>query len=557
MLSKEAIVQIIQKVNLASPEVLSEALSIVDREQKRLTDVLIERNVVKADQIGQLLANYYKVKFIDLRKEAIVPETLTEIPEVVARKRFVLAFRRDAEGLKLAMSDPEDYEFIKMMEKKTGEHVIPYYCPELLIEQALVQYRKSIKLQFEEIIKVNALKARGARAEDVSVIKIVDTLVAYGFQNKASDIHIEPHKEDVLIRFRIDGILHDVLTLPMAIHDLIITRIKILSKLRTDEHRSAQDGKMMMSIDKADIDIRVSILPTTQGEKVVMRLLAPDSRLTSLEELGLSQHGLQLVRDAIAKPHGMILSTGPTGSGKTTTLYALLLIVNSREVNISTIEDPVEYYLDGMNQIQVNPKTNLTFAAGLRSLLRQDPDIIMVGEIRDEETAAIAINAAMTGHLVLSTLHTNDAATTLPRLYDMHVEPFLIASTIDIIIAQRLVRKICSKCIASESVSETELAKLFGADVDISKYVYEGQARTYKGKGCSFCSQTGYQGRIGIFEVLPMDDAIRELIVSKANADQIRQVAREHGMITMVEDGLEKVLVGKTSIEEIIRVVRG
>ncbi len=557
MLSNDAVLQIIQKVNLTSPELLAEVQVIVDREQKRLTDVLIERNVVKPDQLGQLLANYYKVKFVDLRKEAVVPEVLSLIPEVVARKRYVLAFRRDAEGLKLAMADPEDYEFIKMMEKKTGERVIPYYSPELLIEQAVVQYRKSIKLQFEEIIKVNALKARGAHAEDVSVIKIVDTLVAYGFQNKASDIHIEPHKEEVLIRFRIDGILHDVLTLPIAIHELIVTRIKILSKLRTDEHRSAQDGKMMMTIEKVDIDIRVSILPTTQGEKVVMRLLAPDSRLTTLEELGLSQRGLQLVREAIAKPHGMILSTGPTGSGKTTTLYALLLIVNSREVNISTIEDPVEYYLDGMNQIQVNPKTNLTFAAGLRSLLRQDPDIIMVGEIRDEETASIAINAAMTGHLVLSTLHTNDAATTLPRLYDMHVEPFLIASTIDIIIAQRLVRKICTKCIASVSVTEAELTRLFGADVDISKYVYEGQARTYKGKGCSFCSQTGYQGRIGIFEVMLMDDALRELVVSKANADQIRQTAREHGMTTMVEDGLEKVLVGKTSIEEIIRVVRG
>ncbi|MBI4090463.1 MAG: type II/IV secretion system protein [Candidatus Komeilibacteria bacterium] len=557
MITEQQIIEMVQKVGLATEDVLAEVKKIASQENRQVSDVLIERNVVKPDQLGQLIATLYKVKFVDLRKESVPSEILHIIPEIVAAKKLAIAFKRDAEGLQVALADPEDYEFVKMLEKKTGDRIRVYYSPEFLIRSALGQYRVDIKSHFEDVIKINVLKAKGARAEDVSIIKIVDTLIEYAFHNRASDIHIEPHKEDVQVRFRIDGILHDVLTLPLSILELIVTRIKILSKLRTDEHRSAQDGKMTMEIEKQELDIRVSILPITQGEKVVMRLLTPDSRLNSLEELGLSSHDLQIVKNAVAKPHGMILSTGPTGSGKTTTLYSLLRLVSSREVNISTIEDPVEYYLEGMNQIQVNPKTNLTFASGLRSLLRQDPDIIMVGEIRDEETASIAINSAMTGHLVLSTLHTNDAATALPRLYDMHVEPFLVASTIDIIIGQRLVRRICTKCITSYSISEDELRTLFGAEVDVSKYVYQGQARVYKGKGDNSCQHTGYQGRVGIFEVLEMNDEIRQLVINKADSDRIRGSARKHGMITMIEDGLEKVFTGKTTVEEIVRVVKG
>src|SRR3989344_4706728 len=523
MIAEQQIIDVIRKVGIAGDDLIAELQKIAAEEKRPIQDILIERNIIKPDQLGQLVAGLYKVKFVDLRKESPPAEILSIIPEVVATKKRAIIFKRDVEGLKIAMADPQDYSFLKLIEKKTGDKVIPYYSPEVFIRQALTLYRASIKQQFEEVIRINLLKAKGARAEDVSIIKIVDTLIEYAYQNKASDIHIEPHKEEVLVRFRIDGILHDVLNLPISIHELIITRVKILSRLRTDEHRSAQDGKMTMEVEKQEIDIRVSILPTTQGEKVVMRLLTPDSRLTSLEELGFSEHDLQIVQQAIERPHGMILSTGPTGSGKTTTLYSLLRIVNSREVNISTVEDPVEYYLDGINQVQVNPKTNLTFAQGLRSLLRQDPDVIMVGEIRDEETASIAINAAMTGHLVLSTLHTNDAATTLPRLYDMHIEPFLIASTVDVIIAHRLVRKICTKCITSYSISEDELRTLFGAEVDVSKYVYEGQARVYKGKGDNSCQHTGYQGRIGIFEVLKMSDEIRRLVINKSDSDQIRE----------------------------------
>ncbi len=556
MVTDQKIIQEVQRVGLATAEVLAEVQKIAESESRSVEDVLIERDVIKPDELGRLIANLYKVKFVDTRRESIPTEVLNIIPEIVAAKKLAVTFRRDEEGLKVAMTHPDDYDFMKLLEKRTGEKVIPYFAPESLIHAALNQYRVGIKQQFEDVIKVNVLKAKGARAQDVSIIKIVDTLIEYGYHNKASDVHIEPHKDDCLIRFRIDGILHDVLRLPISLLELIVTRIKILSRLRTDEHRSAQDGKMMTQVDNEEVDIRVSVLPTTQGEKVVMRLLTPDSRLTTLEELGFSGQDLEVVKEAITKPHGMILSTGPTGSGKTTTLYSLLRIVNKREVNISTVEDPVEYYLDGINQVQVNPKTNLTFAQGLRSLLRQDPDVIMVGEIRDEETASIAINAAMTGHLVLSTLHTNDAATALPRLYDMKIEPFLIASTVDVIVAQRLVRRICTKCILSYSVEGADLQKFFGAEVNVSRFVFEGQARVYKGKGCSACTRTGYRGRVGVFEVLRMDDGIRELVVNKADADAIRDRAVEHGMTTMIEDGLDKVMTGKTTIEEIIRVVK-
>lgn len=556
MIPQQRIIETIKKVGIVSDTVLNEVQKIASRENKSLEEVLIERGAIKAEELGQLVANLYKVQFADLRREAVPIEMLTLIPEVVAVSKRAIIFKRDAEGLKVAMLDPQDYHFIKLLEKKTGDKVIPHYSPDILITQALSRYRKSIKQEFEDIIKVNVVKAKGARAQDVSIIKIVDTLIAYGHLNKASDIHVEPHKEDISVRFRIDGILHDVLTLPFGIHDPVVTRVKILSKLRTDEHRSAQDGKMVAMVDKEEVDIRVSILPTTLGEKVVMRLLTPDEQLTSLEELGLSSHDLVLVRSAIERPHGMILATGPTGSGKTTTLYSLLRIVNTREVNISTIEDPVEYYLEGVSQVQVNPKTNLTFASGLRSLLRQDPDIIMVGEIRDQETASIAVNAAMTGHLVLSTLHTNDAATALPRLYEMRIEPFLIASTVEIIIAQRLVRKICTKCITSSTVSGPELRRMFGDGLALNKYVFEGSMRVYQGKGCDACADTGYRGRIGVFEVLQLSDAIRELVIDKADANHIREAARRHGMITMAEDGLEKVALAKTTLDELIRVVK-
>lgn len=398
-----------------------------------------------------------------------------------------------------------------------------------------------------------------SKAEDIPIIKIVEAVLVNGYSSKASDIHIEPYEEETLIRFRIDGILHDIVTVPKSLQDLIITRIKILSRLRTDEHRAAQDGKLRFKSGEDKIDARVSIVPVVYGEKAVLRLLSAKAREHDLENLGFAPDEFEKIMNNINKPWGMILSTGPTGSGKTTTLYGALKKLNTREVNISTIEDPVEYDMPGVNQIQVNVKTSLTFAAGLRSIVRQDPDIIMVGEIRDEETAKIAINSAMTGHLVLSTLHTNDAATTLPRLLDMGIAPFLVSSTINLVIAQRLVRKICEKCkqkIKADAKTTALIKKQISKEL-IVKFKLDSPGITFfQGKGCPDCQSTGFSGRIGIFELLEMNDEIKELIMSKTNAAALQQKAVEQGMITMIERGIAKVLEGTTTIEEILRVAK-
>jgi len=369
-------------------------------------------------------------------------------------------------------------------------------------------------------------------------------------------VHVEPREKELLVRYRIDGILHDVVSLPRELLNPVVTRIKILSKMRTDEHYAAQDGKFQEIIDGERIDVRVSALPVVDGEKIVMRLLAEKGKRYDLADLGLAAKDEKKLQRHIQKSFGMILATGPTGSGKTTTMYSVLKILNTRDVNIATIEDPIEYAMEGVNQIQVNIKTGLTFASGLRSIVRQDPDIIMVGEIRDEETAGIAVNSAMTGHLVLSTLHTNDAATTLPRFRDMKIEPFLIASTINVIIAQRLVRKICSRCITSYDVTRSELENVFPA-VAVERFFKKRQGdrvRVYKGKGCDKCGHTGYIGRIGIFELLEVTDNIRDLIMADANAKVIRQRAIDNGMTTMLEDGVRKIMTGVTTVDEVLRV---
>ncbi|EKD32175.1 MAG: hypothetical protein ACD_77C00158G0001, partial [uncultured bacterium] len=377
------------------------------------------------------------------------------------------------------------------------------------------------------------------------------------YRDKASDIHIEPQEKESLVRFRIDGILHDVLHIDKKLHDRIATRIKVISRLRTDEHLSAQDGKMRMLIDDENLDLRVSIIPIADGEKVVLRLLSSRSREYSLLDLGMNEGDLKKVTVAINKSYGMILSTGPTGSGKTTSIYAILKILNTREKNITTIEDPVEYRIEGVNQIQVNVKTNLTFANGLRSILRQDPNVIFVGEIRDSETAGIAVNAALTGHLVLSTLHTNDAATALPRLIDMQVEPFLVASTVNIIIGQRLVRKICESCKVETSIKRSEVLKNIPEEIILKHFFNQKEdLNVFQGKGCKMCHHTGYAGRIGIFEVIGVSEKIRRLITEKSNSDVISRQAISEGMTTMLDDGLDKVAKGLTTAEEVIRVTK-
>jgi type II secretory ATPase GspE/PulE/Tfp pilus assembly ATPase PilB-like protein len=386
---------------------------------------------------------------------------------------------------------------------------------------------------------------------------VVDSLIEMAYQEQSSDVHVEPRENETLVRFRVDGMLQDVVRLQKNLHDRLVTRVKVLSGLRTDEHLSAQDGKMQLQLDEEKLDIRVSIIPITEGEKIVLRLLSQESRQYTLADLGMNESDLAKVRSAYSKSYGMVLSTGPTGSGKTTSIYSMLKAINTREKNITSIEDPVEYKIAGANQVQVNTKTNLTFANGLRSLLRQDPNVIFVGEIRDNETASIAVNAALTGHLVLSTLHTNDAATAIPRLSDMKVEPFLVASTVNIIIAQRLVRQICDSCREIEYVGVDELLKNIPEDVVRRNFdMNNPQVAVYKGRGCKICRNTGYLGRIGVFEVLEVTKKIRKMIVEKKDADEIARGAVEEGMKTMLDDGLEKVSRGLTTLEEILRVTK-
>jgi type II secretory ATPase GspE/PulE/Tfp pilus assembly ATPase PilB-like protein len=387
-----------------------------------------------------------------------------------------------------------------------------------------------------------------------SVIGLIDNLIGLAFEMKVSDIHINPKAESVKVRFRVDGILQDAFDFPRVLLPETIGRIKIMSSLRMDEHQSFQDGRFRIKTKDGEIvDIRVAISPTYYGESVVLRLLMENAEKFSLDNLGFNEENKKKVLEAIKKPYGMILATGPTGSGKTTTLYTILKLLNNKESAIITIEDPIEYAIDNIKQIQVHSKTNMTFANGLRSILRQDPDIIMVGEIRDEETANLAVNTALTGHLLLSTLHTNDAATTLPRLLDMKVEPFLAASTVNIAMGQRLVRKICEDCKISREMSDEELASL--SDSMKLRFVGDGKAIIYHGKGCEACGGSGYSGRIGIHEIIVVDDAIREGIIRKDSSERIKQIAVANGMKTMVEDGLEKAFKGFTTIEEVLRVI--
>lgn len=387
----------------------------------------------------------------------------------------------------------------------------------------------------------------------LSIINLVDYMVEHAHRLRASDIHIDPQQKSVRVRLRIDGVLQDEHTLPKSIHSEVISRIKILAGLRTDEHQAAQDGRFRSFVENATpIDVRVSVTPTYYGENAVLRLLSDKAEEHTLDTLGFSPKDQKKIMQAIRRPYGMILSTGPTGSGKTTTLYTLIKILNTSDISIITVEDPIEYSLEGIDQIQVNARTGLNFANGLRSILRQDPNIIMVGEIRDSETAGLAVNTALTGHLLLSTLHTNDAATTLPRLLDMKIESYLIASTVNIAMGQRLVRKICPKCKTQKKITPLEIKSL--SDVIPAKLLGKGQTY-YFGRGCDECNNTGYRGRIGLYEVLVMDNAIREAILQKAQASEIKKIAIKAGMTTMTEDGLEKAKNGLTTIDEVLRIL--
>jgi len=564
---------------LIKKEQFDKALEKAKSTGKKIDDILISEGLISEEELIKLKAYILGIPFVNLEKEKIDPEVLKIIPEPIARSHNIVAFRKRGKNLEVAMLDPEDLRTIEFIKKTTLLRILPRLTNSKSIKNALQQYQKTLEAEFGEIIKKEAggisIVKEGKKTEEkeelekaakeLPVIRIVDTLLKHAILQRASDIHIEPMEKEVLVRYRIDGILRDAMTLPKSAAAGIVARIKVLANLKLDEHRLPQDGRFKIETEDYKYSVRVSILPVMEGEKVVMRLLSETAKAYTLEGLGLRGEALERVQENLRKPVGMILVTGPTGSGKTTTLYAMMEILNTPGVNISTIEDPIEYRMPRINQTQVNPKIGLTFASGLRALVRQDPDIIMVGEIRDNETASLAINAALTGHLVLSTLHTTNAAGAIPRLIDMKAEPFLISSTLNLVIAQRLVRRLCEgkekyklttsqiKNIAKyckperilKILKEEKLAKRRDTLKDIT---------FWRAKSTKECPD-GYKGRIGIFEVLPITETVKELIVNKEDADKIEEQAKKEGMRTMVEDGFVKAAQGVTSIEEVLRVI--
>lgn len=545
-------------LELLTSDQFDEVASDAQSQKVPVESLLVDRGLVMNSDLGRVVAAELELQYVDLSHIKIPPKVLSLIPELVAKRQQTIAYKRTDEALYVATAAPDNFDFFKALEHKTGQAVKLAYTTPQGIVLALSNYSGDVGQRFQE--RLEALSRNPS--DEAGVVAVVDLLLELAYVSRASDIHLEPLKEQVAVRFRIDSVLHEVAQYPKALHGKVASRIKIIARLRTDEHAAAQDGRFNYRHDETSFDVRVSVLPVTGGENIVMRLLAESARRLSLGDLGLGPEDLAMVKKAAAKPHGMILAVGPTGSGKTTTLYTVLQIVNREDVNIMTIEDPVEYDIEHVQQTQINPAKNLTFATGLRAIVRQDPDVIMVGEIRDEETADIAVNSAMTGHLVLSTLHTNDAATTFPRLLEMGVEPFLVASSINVVVAQRLVRRICDGCRGSVALSPEELSLLASEPVlagllaDIGGNDDLASLRVYRGTGCPVCGDTGYSGRVGIFEVLPVTDAIRTLITQPATADVIAKQAVTEGMTTMMRDGVAKVFAGVTTLSEIIRVTK-
>lgn len=545
---------------------------------KKLEDVLISKAYLTEDDLRRAKSYVLGIPFVDLKRERISREILSLIPEPIARKHNIVAYKKGIDTLEVAMLDPLDLEAIDFIRKGTKLKILPRLTDTESMRDVLVLYQKSLKAEFGDLIQKELLALKASvglggeptdedlkkLAEDLPVVRIVDSLLEHAVMQRASDIHIEPYETELVIRYRLDGVLHDAMILPKEIAPGIVARIKVLANLRLDEKRLPQDGRFKTVEDNINVSYRVSTLPTQYGEKVVMRLLPDSVHGYTLEAVGFHGEGLEKVHQAIKRTTGMILVTGPTGSGKSTTLYALLDILNTPDVNISTIEDPVEYQIKRVNQTQVRPDIGLTFATGLRTLVRQDPDIIMVGEIRDRETSGLAINASLTGHLVLSTLHTNSAAGTIPRLLDLGAEPFLLVSTVQVIVAQRLVRKLTEPK-EPYHLTPAELADL-GKRVDLPKVLKAlkqekiikptddwANLTFYRAKETG--ENDGYAGRLAIIEVLNMSRALREMVIKNSTAEDLNTEARTEGMLTILEDGLFKAAQGITSIEEVLRAV--
>lgn len=534
--------KILIEQSYVSEKDIAGAESLVSEHGGTVLGHLLEQGLLSKDLLGQAIAESLGVPYTDLNSHQPSADQVLQVPEELALKYKVVLFSKGDGAILFATDEPLQVELMPALQALfPSERIVVTYSLSEDIANCLLAYQKPLETRFSKII-----------ASDKRIApEILQEIFEDAYSLHASDIHFEPQAKDVVVRFRVDGVLHQAGRLPKEYYENILNRIKVQSRLRIDEHASAQDGSMRHERDGHAIDLRTSIIPTVEGEKAVLRVLASYVQGLGLSDLGFSTKHQQMLEEAAAKPFGMILVTGPTGSGKTTTLYAVLKVLNKPDVNITTIEDPVEYKLEGANQIQVNVGTNLTFAQGLRSIVRQDPDVILVGEIRDEETAEIAVNAALTGHLLLSTFHANDAATALPRLLDMHIEPFLLASTLELVIAQRLVRKICEACRYSTSV---ERAKLAGIVPGIESFFADKQVTLYAGKGCASCNHTGYKGRTAIFEFIQMTPAMQDLILTHPSTKAIWDLARQQGSLSLFENGMEKVVNGVTTIEELQRI---
>jgi type IV pilus assembly protein PilB len=518
------------------------AEEFVKKNHVPLVEHLLTEGTLTKDLLGQAIAEFFKISYANLVAHPVMEEAVQKIPEDIAKEHRVVLFKEASKQVIIATDDPEKKELTTVLKPLFAGKTIKlaFTFPEFL-NAAFSHYKKTLSTRFEQIIKEKTQVASD----------IIDAIFEDALMHQSSDIHFEPQENETVIRFRVDGVLYEAGRIEKLHYENILNRIKVQAHLRIDEHFAPQDGAIRHKKGDVSLDMRVAIVPTLEGEKITIRLLSQYIQSFSLAHLGLSEKHQEMLEQAAHKPFGMILVTGPTGAGKTTTLYAVLKILNRPEVNITTIEDPVEYRVLGANQIQVNTQTDLTFAKGLRSIVRQDPDVILVGEIRDLETAEIGVNAALTGHLLLSTFHANDAATALPRLLDMGVEPFLLASTLEVIIAQRLVREICSHCRHSHKVKQEEIAKKFPNAKD---YFSEKEVTLYKGKGCETCSHSGYKGRKAIFEFIEITSEMEELILTNPSTQQIWNLARKQGSQTLFEDGIEKVKNGVTTLEEVLRI---
>ena len=590
-ISDSTIVKLLERSGAATSQQLQPLVSEAASSNLRLQDIVLQNNLIDERALTKLYATYADIPYIELDPRDIPSDILMRIPERIARQYNAVIFKIDPNGLiHLAMDDPDDVQAVNFIEKEIGTNTRVYIAPRSNILECLEGYRGDVTQELKEVIDIqreddgsNQKVTEAEVAEDSPIAQTVNLLLEYAIRSNASDIHIEPREQFVQVRYRIDGVLKEVNRLPKNVLGALVSRIKILSNLKIDERRVPQDGRFKIKVAGKQYALRVSTLPIADGEKVVMRILDESNQAVTLEQLGYWGHSLAVISQALTEPNGMILVTGPTGSGKSTSLFSVLSMLNTPEVNISTIEDPVEYKIPGVNQTQTNSKAGMTFASGLRALLRQDPNIIMVGEIRDGETANLGVQAALTGHLVFSTLHTNNAATCLPRLLDMGIEPFLIASTVKAVVGQRLVRRLCMNCRQSYVPNQTEVAEIVrlfhlapGQDF---YYIHQLEAQAIVQKvggetpwgttdttiatlwqpnpnGCDECNHTGFKGRVGIYEVLGTSREIQKMIIGGNTSNEIQDQAIAEGMTTMLTDGLIKAIRGNTTVEEVLRVTK-